>query len=332
MAEPIVVDSEETAWSLLRAWVEKDRMPEAEFAGWPILQIAVVGDEYHSSLNSSQMAALVDFKMTIGRTYAMVSHGAYDMRRLRHDEEEQLDFNTNVKPGSSILDTDLSPLVQALASTVSAHPAASIAVGLILGLAFVARPVILKHYEHRAKQLEVEERARLLDLGLSKKEKEQFELYEKALVKVAAIHPQVHQALPDARQAFWRFASASANADRMTVAGIELSGEDLEILSERRMRRVVGIDEITRDCLVVGIDKVQGVYRIKLEGKALAVTATFRRPQLTDPKVRQLFRCMAEGQAIRATLEVKTVEKSQLSARLLKFKVVQLNHAEADAA
>jgi hypothetical protein len=203
---------------------------------------------------------------------------------------------------------------------------------LILGLAFVARPVILKHYEHRAKQLDVDERARLLNLGLSNREREQFDLYEKSLQKVAKTHPQVHQALPDARHAFWRFASASANADRMTVAGIELSGDDLEILSERRKRRVVGLDEVTKDFKVLGIDKAQGAYRIKLEAPGLAVTGSFRRPQVTDTKVRQLFRCMADGQIVRATLEVKTVDKAQLSARLLKFRVGQSDQAADEVA
>ncbi|ALV05602.1 hypothetical protein [Roseateles depolymerans] len=332
MAKSFVVNSEERAWRLLKNWVETDQMPEVEFEGWPKLQIAVEGDEYHSSLNSSQMAALVDFKKTIGRTYAMISHGAYDMRRLHQDEEEQLDFNTQVKQGSSLLETDLSPLVQALSSTISTHPAASLAVGLILGLAFVARPVILKHYEHRAKQLDVDERARLLNLGLSSREKEQFDLYEQSLKKVAKTHPQIHQALPDARHAFWKFASASANADRMTVAGIDLSGDDLEILSERRKRRVVGVEEITKDFKVLGIDKAQGAYRIKLETAAMAVTATFRRPQVTDAKVRQLFRCMADGQIVSATLEVKTADKAQLSARLLKFKVKQPDQSADEVA
>lgn len=43
------------------------------------------------------MAPLLDFKKTIARTYSAIAHGAYDMRRLREDEDDQLQFNTEVK-------------------------------------------------------------------------------------------------------------------------------------------------------------------------------------------------------------------------------------------
>lgn len=328
MPKKFRVSDEEQAWYLLSEWLRTGDMPEVDFVGWPVLRIKVEGDDYESSLNSNQMSALVDLKMTIGRAYAMVTHGAYDMRRLKSDEEEQLDFNTKVKRGSSILETDLTPLVEALAHATSQYPGATLAVGLILGLAFVARPIVLKHYELRAQQLEVEDRARLLGLGMSRQDEAKVSLFDEALKRVSKLHPQINQALPDARHAFWRFATASADAETMEVAGLVLSSEDLEILSERRGRRSAEYEEVTKVFVVTGINKIRGVYRIKLESPDLIVTAAYRRPQMTEGRVRSLFQCISQNRPILATLDVKTVEKSQLSARLMKFKPLDVSEEE----
>lgn len=98
------VTCDNDAWALLEAWIKQEDLGEVEFDGWPVLGIKIRGDEYQASLNSGQMSALVDLKMVLGRTYSLVAHGAYDMRRLRSEEEEALQFTTKVRRGSSILD------------------------------------------------------------------------------------------------------------------------------------------------------------------------------------------------------------------------------------
>ena len=320
-----VVRSEKDAWHLLEFWMAGNDLPEVEFEGWPVLRIDIKGDEYHSSLNSSQMSALVNFKMTIGRTYAAMTHGAYDMRRLKAEEEEQLDFNTTVEKGSSILDTDLTPLVQALASAVQTNPTLSVVSGLLIALTFVARPIILKHYETRAKQLDTEERGRLIDLSLNSKEQLQHALFEKALAKLSNQRPQISQALPDASNAFWKFASASANADSLEVAGIIFGQDDLEILSERRKDRPSKVKEIRKTFSVLGIKKVQSFYKVELISKELTVQAVYRKPHLTDARIKRLFRCVTTSETITATLEIKTVDKAQVAARLTTFSVNALD-------
>lgn len=329
MAEKIRVSNEGQVWGLLHQWVEDENMPEVEFDGWPVLSIVVEGTSYSSSLNSNQMAALVAFKMTLGRAYAMLAHGAYDMRRLHVAEEEQIDFNTEVKKGSSILETDLTPLIKALAAVATSYPGSTLVVGLLLGLAFVARPVILKHYEARAQQLEANERDKLLNLALSNNEQNQYLLYEKALEKAAKVHPQIRQALPDARHAFWKLATASANADRMNVSGLELTGANLEVLSERRATGETQTEEVSRSFRVAGLSKKSGreSYRIKLEGSGLVITATYHRPYMTDARVTQLMGCITNSRTITATLEVKTAGRAQLSARLVRFTVDPVDDA-----
>lgn len=320
---PVVIRSEEDAWELLDLWLTGEDIGEVEFDGWPKLTITLQGGDYKSSLNSGQMAALLEFKSTIGRTYSAISHGAYDMRRLREDEEEQLQFSTEVKKGSSIMETDLTPLVQALSSVVTAYPGSSLIAGVIIGLALVARPLVLKHYETRAKQLEIEERQRLLSFSLTPTENSRHKTFERVIGRLEKHHPQIAQAIPDARQAFWRLASASVNADYMTIAGIRFSQEELQVLSERRARRASDVKEVTRDFRIAGVKKVGSGYRIQLEAKDLVLSVSYKRPQFSDTGLKRLMSYMTSETRISATLEVKTIDKSQLTGRLLRFTPVE---------
>lgn len=311
------VSSDEQAWDLLERWLLNEPIDKVDFREWPILRISIKGGDYDSSLNSSQMAALIEFKRTIARTYSAVVHGAYDMRRLTVEEEAKLDFSTHVEEGSSITETDLTPLVQALASAVNANPTATVIMAAVIGLLLVARPLILKHYEVKAKRIDAEERKGLLNLSLSDHEESRYRLFEKSIKKLSEIYPQISKALPDAALGFWRFASASANADNMNVAGIDFSRDDLEILSERRDSRPANIVEIEQLFEVKGVYKAPTSYRVQLFSPNLILSAIYRRPELSERRVRVLMRCMSDSIPIDARVEVKTIDKAQVVGRLI---------------
>ena len=328
MAEPSVITNDEEAFALLQRWLRYDHLPDVEFVGWPTLRITVKGDDYDSSLNSSQMAALVEFKRTIGRAYSVLTHGAYDMRKLRQEEEDELEFVARVSPGSSVSDIDLSPLIHAFASAVDTHPAVSLAAAIVIGLLFVSRPIILKHYENRSKQLDIEERKKLMDFALSAREQSRYEIFDQAATKLEQKHPQFAQVLPGAQHAFWKLASASLDADTLEIAGIKLSQDDLELLSERRKNRPSDVREAEGVFRVVGIRKDGRRYRIQLESKKLSVTAVFGRPHLTDAKIARLFGHMSNSQRIFARLEIRVIDKAQMGARLTYFSLHQENDSD----
>lgn len=315
----LVIRSDADAWKLISTPPDEAEQLDVEFEGWPVLGIQLKGDDYQSSLNSGQMSALVELKMVMGRAYCVVAHGAYDMRRLRSEEEEQLQFTTKVKRGSSILDTDFTPLVKAFGSAISAYPGLSLVAAVLLGLALVAKPIILKYYEDRAKQLDSDERKRLLDLSLSADDKEKVRLFDEASKRVEKRYPQFTQVLPDARASFWRFASASVDADRMSIAGLEMSQDDLELLSERRGRRSSDLQEVTGKFKVVSVRKAGAGFKVGLESKALVIGALYRKPQLSDARIKRLMGYMATDTKVHAVLQVRTVDQAQLSGRLMKF-------------
>jgi hypothetical protein len=316
------ITSDQEAWELLSRLVSTAEVPDVEFEGWPVLDIKLKGDDYKGSLNSGQMAALVQLEHVFGRAYSVVAHGAYDKRRLRADEEDELKFSTKVKEGSSILETDFSPLVQAFSGAVAAHPQLAIITALIIGLAMVSKPVIMKHYETRAKQIDAEEKNALINaMKGDRDDAEKNRTLDRAIAKVSKTYPQFAQILPQARNAFWRFASSSADADSLSIEGIEFSQEDLEVLSSRRSRRASDVQEITSNFRITYVKKAGAGFVIGLEGTQMVLGAVFKKPHLTDAKIKKLMGLMAAGKSVDAKLEVRVVDKAHMSGRLISFKV-----------
>ncbi|WP_164147010.1 hypothetical protein [Stenotrophomonas maltophilia] len=318
----MVIDSDEAAWRLLERLMSGAPASPPKFRVWPVLDIKLSGEDYESSLNSGQMSALVDLKDVFGRAYSVVAHGAYDMRRLKAEEDEQLQFTTKVKKGSSILETDFTPLVKAFSSAVGSNPELSLIAALVLGLTLVSRPVILKHYENRAKQLEIEDKKLLLaSIRPQQGDKEKLELLDRAVRKLTSRYPQFSQVVPDARSAFWRFAASSVDAESLTIDGLILSQEDLELLANKRARRIGDKQTIHETCTVKYVRKNGAHYMVGLQGKNISLSAKFMKPQLSDTKITKLFKHMANEEKIEVELEVRVVDKANLSGRLIKFKL-----------
>lgn len=318
----IIVQSDDDAWTLLKAWLDGTEIPDVTFESWPILSIKIRGGDYRSSLNSGQMSALVEMKMAMGRTYALIAHGAYDMRRLRSHEEEQIQFSTQVKRGSSILDTDLSPLIQAFSVAVTEHQQLAIIAAAIIGLALVSKPVILSYFKNRAKDLDARERSQLLDLALGRDDVKKYAVFERAVSQFQGVYPQFAHALPDARESFWKLAAASVDAEKIDIAGLELSHDELALLAERRNKRDRHVNEVVGRFRVSSVRKFGSAYRVGLESPKLSINATYQKPQLSDARIKRLFSHITNDTEIEATLQVKTIDQAQASGRLLSFKPV----------
>jgi hypothetical protein len=322
MEHPVAVKDDSQAFALLSQWLAGKKIPTAEFVGWPVLSIKVTGDDYDASINSGQMHALTDLRLTVGRAYSVLAHGAYDYRRLKDEEEEELEFKTKLRSGSSITETDFSPLVQAFSTAVHDHPTFSVVGAVLLGLSIVARPMIMKYFENRRASLDAKAQQNLFNFALSATELKQQDLYEKSLEKLAKTHPQIYRAVADVQGSYWRFASSSIDADKVEVAGITLEHDQIELLSERRQRRPRSVQEIQGIFTVAGVRKDSSRYQIALESTDLSISAVFRKPHLTDTKIRQLLKIFQAGGKIAATIELRSIDGAKPTGRLLRFKAV----------
>jgi len=319
------IKTEDDAWKIVELWLNDEPIPSLAFDRWPSMQIDIRGQEYKSSIRSGQMQALLGFQASMGRAYAAIAHGAYDMRRLTKDESEHLQFTTTVRSGSTLSNTDLSPLVQAVANAVNAHPTATLIGALVIGLAFVAKPIILKHFENRSKQLDISEREKLIGLlnRITDEDKRKWKLMEDAVSRLNQYFPSFQTLLPDASASFWRLASSSTNATSVEIEGILLRREDLESLAEKRSR-VSRESRTTRELFeVLGVNKFGKFYRVHLKAESYSIFVTFGPPEGSEEKVKTLLTCMTDSKCIHALINITLVDKSQVIGRLLEFVVIE---------
>jgi hypothetical protein len=322
--DAFAVNSEDDAWELLDLWLQEKPIKRLEFGDWPKLNLKLNGAAYKSSLHSGQMEALVDFQMAMGRAYAAIAHGAYDKRRLRADEEEQLEFTTKFRGGSSILETDLSPLVNAMSQVVVSHPIESLIAVTAVALVLVSRSMVLKHYDTKAKQIEADERKKLVSLleQTTNLDRKRWSIMDKVVERLAIQYPALEKMIPDLSHAYWRLASSSTDAETLEVEGVVLDSDHLTTLSERRTRRPTKKRIVTEVFAVEGITKIRNTYRVQMKSETYHFAASFAPPAASPLKVRQLLRCLAQSRSISAKVEIKEVEKSVVLGKLLSFKPI----------
>jgi hypothetical protein len=317
------VDSESDAWKLLEDWAKGIAIPPVRFGEWATLTVKLSGGDYQNSLNSGQMAALVEFRMAMGRAYSLLTHGSYDMRKLRAHEEDQLQFTTRVKRGSSILETDFSPVIQAFSGAVTAYPQMAIVATVLLALGMISRPLVSKHLELKAKRLEMEERQHMLTLLTQSNEgKKKVLLFDRTVKEIEKTYPYFSQVIQDTSGAFWRLASASVDASRVEVAGLVLAHKDLEILSGRSRKTRGSSYAVRRRFKVVSVARKGAGYTVGLEARSLTAKVSYRKPELSESGVIVLMDCLASGELIEAEIDVRTFKRSHYLGVLINFSPV----------
>jgi len=328
------ISNEEDAWNLLDLWINESRFPAIEFDNWPLLKIKIEGDDYKSSLNSGQMDSLVGFQMAMGRAYAAIAHGAYDKRRLKKDEGAALELSTSISPGSSILETDLSPLILALSNAATLHPEATLIAGVVIGLAVIGRPMVLKHFENKSKQIDADEREKLVDLisKITTDDRKKISTFNQAIDKLSNTFPSINQIVPDLAQTYWQFAASSTNADRLKIADdVTLTKANLAVLSERRNTRPIVKTEVQDTFIILGIVKIGSSYRIQMKGTFL-VTVMYECKYIPGKTIQDLMSAMAQANLVKATVELKTIDGSQVIGKMLDFEIIPFPEPEDEDA
>lgn len=317
----VTIKNESDAWEFVEKWMSGEEVLPPSFDGWPHLNFTIKGDEYKSSLRSGQMDALISFQMSMGRAYASIAHGAYDKRRLTKAEEEQLEFTTTVKKGSSITETDLTPLVHAVSQLVTNRPIESLVAAVIIGLAIVSKSAILKHFDNKSKQMEQSVQLQLIHLTdqITQADRARWKTLDAVLKKLGTKFPSIEKIVPDVSRAYWHLANASSNANSVEISGVNLSSADLDVLSERRRSRPTNVTEVTESFSVEGIMKIGSQYRVQLRSETYHLSALYRTPHMSDAKVSRLIKRMTSSQKIIATVKIKVIEGSQIQGELLKF-------------
>lgn len=136
----IVIKSEAHAFEYLaRAQAGEFEGKEVllSFSGWPVLDINVKGDRYHSTIPAGIMKGLVEYQGALNKAFALVSNSDTS-KSLTDDNRKALDVTFEVKEGSSDIKSDIAKQLGVIAQQAMGHMSGTEIVITVLGIAIIA--------------------------------------------------------------------------------------------------------------------------------------------------------------------------------------------------
>lgn len=320
------IHSEEQAWVILARYLDGKSVEKPIFEGWPLMSISIRGEDYLASITAGQMEAYLEFQSTINRAFAALAKGHFDARYLTDSEEEELNLRTEVREGSSLQETDLSPLVQALSSVIEkGSPTELIVGGVLISLALTSPLLIKRFFEGRARELELKNSGDLIAALVNKtaEDTKRLTLYDKCLTAIEKIFPTLIGLMPQLKRAQLSLLSSIGDADSATINGVEINQEQIQELNNRRPRSNRRPKDLQASMQVMSMQKYEGYYKVKLENKHQAMLARLTIEDFTDYKIGRLISAFRKSTMVDFYLRITRTDQATLKGYVLDFTVPQ---------
>ncbi|ELY5890012.1 hypothetical protein [Cronobacter dublinensis] len=95
---------------------EEFLFPNVKFEGWPVLDINVKGERYHSSITSAMLFGMSILNEEIQRAFATIRYGSQNLQRLTNEDKQRLDIVFNISEGSSDAEGVTDKIINAVTS------------------------------------------------------------------------------------------------------------------------------------------------------------------------------------------------------------------------
>lgn len=257
----IVIRSEEEAWEALAvALVEGAGFPDAmrlRFAGWPRFELDIKGRDWHSTVPTRVMPALLDVQRDLNRAYANIQYQEPNLRRLREEERDELEIVVKVKEGSSLFDAELWEQFSRIAEAAAGRMNGNQMVITVLGVALtIMAPVMFKAWLRERQK----EKKAANQVELSKEETERIRIITEAMRQ----QPVIEAARIDAEVTANKLLKATKPGDTMGIGGVDVSAEEARDLVQPEREHIKEIE-------IQGVFSILGNRTDKSEGFRITV-------------------------------------------------------------
>lgn len=227
----IIINSESDAFAALKRALDKEfeGQPVAiSFKGWPVLQIKLEGEGYKSTITPDMAEAIVSLQHAINRTYARVVKNETTARSLTEVERRKLLFKAKVEEGSSLIEVNLGQVFEKIGQELVQKMDPTMITVTILGLAVVGGSTLAyrSFLKHKADGKALEEEAKKA-VALSEQETKRLEIVSQALAQ----RPVLDLARQDFDEVRQDILGGTADAKRLTVQGVPISGQDARAIA-----------------------------------------------------------------------------------------------------
>lgn len=254
--EMLVIRSEEEAWAALdSALNDADalRNTQLSFEGWPSFKLDMSGRDWHSTVPTRIMPALLEVQRDLHRAYVSLRYNEPNLSRLRAEERDALEVVVKVDEGSSAFDAELWDQLTVLAQAALTRMNGTETVIAVIGVGLlITSPVMWKAWlSARVKEKEINaeletNKAELVArVELSAQETARLEL----MARAAQVQPTVHAAQEDAQATANQLLKTTRPGDTLERAGVPISTATAHALAQPERERAKEV-------------QIQGVFSI----------------------------------------------------------------------
>lgn len=288
MLDRIVIENEDQAFRVLERALSNelgDQPYELEFKNWPVLEIRLTGSGYDSTITSDMAEAVVGVQRAVNRAYARTVHGTSNARSLTDLERRDIQFKAKVKRGSSLIEINLGPFVEKLATTITTKMTPEMLAITVVGLAITGASLLAYKAYLASRSADKQVGQESLDkIALSKEETRRLEIFAEALTRSSSLA----NARADFDDARGEIIQSGANAQSLSVNSVEIDGETAR---------------------VIGAAKRAESEEVQLNGNYSILAVDQRLPG----QVRLRVRRMEDGLEFFASLNDNSLNQSQIS-------------------
>ena len=198
------------------------------FDNWPRLELRLQGEGYNSTITPDMAEVLVNLQHALNRAYARAVHNSTNARKLTAEERRKLQFKAKVERGSSLINVDLGPYAQQLATALAGKMNANEIIITVLGLGVLTAGVVAfkSWLSHKSEDNKVEA-ATKERIALSQEETKRQQVLAEAL----SSKPQLDFARQDLDDLRRDALKAVADAKTLSLNGVEFTATEARALS-----------------------------------------------------------------------------------------------------
>lgn len=233
----IVIDNEDFAIETLKNAL-RGGLPESfdfSFDNWPTLNIVIRGDGFQQTITAPVAAAIVELQKALNKSYCLVVYGENNTNQLTEKEKRALQFKAKIDKGSSLININLSSFAETLATTIAekmepTHLISTIiALGLITGGVFIYKSFL----ESKTKEKEIDAHEKT-KIRMTEEETKRTQIFADTINTIVKNNQlsqtqfnQIHKNINSAKTEFLK---SAANADSLSINGVEISGKTTRTL------------------------------------------------------------------------------------------------------
>lgn len=271
--EKLIISSDEDAFKVLEELIEGTQKGniDLELSNWPKVNLYLNGEKYHQTMTPSSMNAMLELHKSFKRAFADAKYGN-SSRVLPEEELALLEFEVEVKDGSSDLNVDVAPIVNAFAEKVATMDPQTLLI-LLLGLGLIwASKASIALLANNRKEIRLAELSEKTTSKLIESRKDDLTAFD-ALAGVSKKQLEVLQSaiesqplLKTAQESFsdthLEMVKAASTADEARINGLDIPQH---IAQELRTgaRQAKETEIITAVMLVKKMEQIPGGQRLR---------------------------------------------------------------------